>query len=100
MATITQEKIKELTSKFGANENDTGNVRVQIAILTERIKNLTEHAKTHKKDHHSLRGLSAAAEARKVPAGRTGHDRDVVLRRKLPAGVICNCVDLQTLHIH
>ncbi|MCR5028090.1 MAG: 30S ribosomal protein S15 [Hallerella sp.] len=66
MATITQEKIKELTSKFGANENDTGNVRVQIAILTERIKNLTEHAKTHKKDHHSLRGLSQMVAQRKT----------------------------------
>ena len=43
MATITKEKAAELTAKFGANEKDTGNVRVQIAILTEKIKNLTEH---------------------------------------------------------
>ena len=58
MATITKEKAAEITAKFGANEKDTGNVRVQIALLTEKIKNLTEHAKTHKKDFHSLRGLS------------------------------------------
>lgn len=65
MATITKEKVKELTAKFGANENDSGNVRVQIAILTERIKNLTEHAKLHKKDFHSLRGMSMMVARRK-----------------------------------
>ena len=65
MATITKEKAQELTVKFGANEKDTGNVRVQIAILTEKIKNLTEHIKTHKKDFHSLRGLSAMVSKRK-----------------------------------
>ena len=65
MATITKEKAAELTAKFGASEKDTGNVRVQIAILTEKIKNLTEHIKTHKKDFHSLRGLSAMVAKRK-----------------------------------
>ena len=65
MATITKEKIQELTAKFGANENDTGNVRVQIAIITERIKNLTEHAKANKNDHHSLRGLSLMVAQRR-----------------------------------
>ena len=44
MATITKEKAAELTAKFGASEKDTGNVRVQIAILTEKIKNLTDAA--------------------------------------------------------
>ena len=63
MATITKEKIQELTAKFGANENDTGNVRVQIAILTERIKNLTEHAKANKNDHHfSNKDINAARQ--------------------------------------
>ncbi len=66
MATITKEKIQELTAKFGANEKDSGNVRVQIAILTERIKNLTEHAKLHKKDFHSLRGMSMMVAKRKT----------------------------------
>lgn len=65
MATITKEKVQELTAKFGANEKDSGNVRVQIAILTERIKNLTEHAKLHKKDFHSLRGMSMMVAKRK-----------------------------------
>ena len=57
MATITKEKAAEITAKFGANEKDTGNVRVQIALLTERINHLNEHLKTHKQDNHSRRGL-------------------------------------------
>ncbi len=47
----------EIIKKYGEAENDTGKAEVQIAILTERIKYLTEHLKTHKKDHHSRRGL-------------------------------------------
>jgi small subunit ribosomal protein S15 len=54
---ITAEKKAELIKQFGENENDTGRTEVQIAILTERIKNLTEHSKAHKKDHNSRRGL-------------------------------------------
>ncbi len=54
---ITTEKKRELISKFGKDDNDTGRAEVQIAILTERIRNLTEHSKTHKKDHNSRRGL-------------------------------------------
>jgi len=57
MATITKEKKAELIVKFGANEKDTGNVKVQVAMLTERIRNLTEHVKIHRKDAHSTRGL-------------------------------------------
>ena len=57
MTTLTPERTQELTRQFGANENDTGNVRVQIALLTERINALTEHLREHKKDHHSRRGL-------------------------------------------
>jgi small subunit ribosomal protein S15 len=57
MSTITAEKKIELIKEFGANEKDTGNVKVQIAILTERIRNLTEHVKENKKDKHSTRGL-------------------------------------------
>lgn len=66
MATITKEKSAELTAKYGTNEKDTGNVRVQVAVLTERIKNLTEHQKTHRKDFHSLRGLTAMVAKRKT----------------------------------
>ncbi len=57
MSTLTPERTRELVSRFGANENDTGNSRVQIALLTERINHLTEHLRGHKKDHHSRRGL-------------------------------------------
>ena len=57
MSTLTPERTKELVSQFGANESDTGNTRVQVALLTERINSLTEHLRTNKKDHHSRRGL-------------------------------------------
>ena len=46
-----------IVDKYKTNENDTGSPEVQIALLTERITQLTEHFKTHKKDHHSRRGL-------------------------------------------
>ena len=54
---IEPEKKKELIETFRQHEKDTGCPEVQIALLTERIVNLTEHFKLHKKDHHSRRGL-------------------------------------------
>ena len=54
---ITQERKHELINEFKTHENDTGSAEVQIAILTEEINNLNEHLRTHKKDHHSRRGL-------------------------------------------
>jgi small subunit ribosomal protein S15 len=57
MSTLTPERTRELTTQFGANDQDTGNTRVQVALLTERINHLTEHLREHKKDHHSRRGL-------------------------------------------
>ena len=54
---ITAERKQELIKEFAAKKNDTGSPEVQVAILTERITNLTEHLKIHKKDHHSRRGL-------------------------------------------
>ncbi len=54
---ISKERTAELVKEFGANEQDTGNPDVQVAILSERIRNLTEHLKVHKKDNHSRRGL-------------------------------------------
>lgn len=54
---ITAERKKELLKEFATSKNDTGSPEVQVAILTERIKNLTEHFKDHKKDNHSRRGL-------------------------------------------
>ncbi|WP_297631351.1 30S ribosomal protein S15 [uncultured Clostridium sp.] len=47
----------EIINEFGKNEKDTGSAEVQIALLTERINELTGHLKVHKKDHHSRRGL-------------------------------------------
>ena len=54
---ISTEKIEELTEEYGKNKDDSGKSEVQIAILTERINNLTGHFKEHKKDVHSRRGL-------------------------------------------
>jgi small subunit ribosomal protein S15 len=57
MTAITAERKREITAQFGASERDTGNTKVQIALLTERINHLTEHLREQKKDHHSRRGL-------------------------------------------
>jgi small subunit ribosomal protein S15 len=54
---ITTDRTKELVDEFSKKAGDTGSPEVQIAILTERISNLTEHFKEHKKDNHSRRGL-------------------------------------------
>ena len=54
---LSVEEKKEIVAEFGANENDTGSPEVQIALLTNRITYLTEHLRSHKKDHASRRGL-------------------------------------------
>ncbi len=54
---LTPEAKKEIIDRFKVNENDTGSPEVQIALLSSRIKYLTDHFKVHKKDHHSRRGL-------------------------------------------
>jgi small subunit ribosomal protein S15 len=54
---IAQEKIKEIIGEYRTHEHDTGSPEVQIALLSERIRYLTEHFKFHKRDHHSRRGL-------------------------------------------
>ena len=54
---ITKERTAELIAEYGKDANDSGNPKVQVAILTERIRNLTEHLKVHKKDNHTRRGL-------------------------------------------
>ena len=56
---------KEIISKFANNEKDTGSAQVQIAVLSERINNLTEHFKLHKHDNHSKKGLVALVTKRK-----------------------------------
>ena len=55
--TLTQEDKLEVVKRFGKDEQDTGATDVQIALLTRRINDLTEHLRTHKHDHHSRRGL-------------------------------------------
>lgn len=62
---ITAERKQELIRQFAIHENDTGSPEVQIAILTERIKNLTEHIKANKKDLHSRRGLIGLVNKRR-----------------------------------
>ena len=54
---ITPERKKELIAEYATGKNDSGSPEVQIAILSERISNLTEHFKTHAKDNHSRRGM-------------------------------------------
>ena len=75
---IEPEKKTELVQSFRLHEKDTGSPEVQIALLTERIVNLTEHFKIHKKDHHSRRGLlQLVSQRRKLQK---------YMRRKNPEG--------------
>ena len=62
---ITKEEKKEILDQFGKHENDSGSTEAQISLLTKRIRELTEHAKQHKKDHHSRRGLVMLVSKRK-----------------------------------
>ncbi len=55
--TLTAEEKREIAGQFGKNDHDTGTTEVQVALLTRRINQLTEHLRTHKHDHHSRRGL-------------------------------------------
>ena len=62
---LTQAEITEIIKQFGKDENDSGSAEVQIALFTKRIRQLTEHAKVHKKDHHTKRGLVQLVSQRK-----------------------------------
>jgi len=62
---ITPERKLELVKEFATHEGDTGSPEVQVAVLTERITNLTEHFKTHAKDNHSRRGLLKMVSSRR-----------------------------------
>jgi small subunit ribosomal protein S15 len=55
--TLTKEDKQQIVGQHGKSETDTGSAEVQIALLTKRINDLTEHLRTHSKDHHSRRGL-------------------------------------------
>jgi small subunit ribosomal protein S15 len=54
---LTQEAKRDIVTKFGKSENDTGSTEVQVALLTARINHLTQHLREHRMDHHSRRGL-------------------------------------------
>jgi small subunit ribosomal protein S15 len=62
---ITAERKTALINEYATKPNDSGSPEVQVAILSERITNLTEHFKTHKKDHHSRRGLMKLVQTRR-----------------------------------
>ena len=80
---ITQERKAELIMEFGKNERDSGSASVQVAILSERISNLTEHLKDHKKDFGSRRGLLAMVGQRRslldyIKAGDIAAYKDLI----------------------
>ncbi|MEE8294329.1 MAG: 30S ribosomal protein S15 [Sphingomonadales bacterium] len=62
---ITPEKKQEIVKKYAINKTDTGSPEVQVALLTERIVNLTDHFKEHRKDNHSRRGLMKMVDNRR-----------------------------------
>ena len=63
--TITPERKQQVMKEYGTNSGDTGSPEVQVAVLSERINNLTEHFKTHVKDNHSRRGLIKLVSTRR-----------------------------------
>ena len=79
---ITKERKAELVKKFGKTETDTGSTKVQIAILTDEINELTEHLKVHKHDYHSKRGLLMKVGKRRSLLDYL-KDTDVVSYREL-----------------
>lgn len=79
---LSKEKVAAIVKEYGQNEKDTGSVEVQIALLTARINELTEHLKVHKKDHHSHRGLMLMVGQRRGLLNylnKNDHDRYVKL---------------------
>ena len=66
---VTDLRKQELIQEYKVHDNDTGSPEVQVAVLTERINNLTEHFKTHDKDHHGRRGLLKMVSKRKALLG-------------------------------
>ena len=82
---VSPERKQELIKEFALQEGDTGSPEVQVAILTERITNLTEHFKSHKKDNHSRRGLLKMVSQRRrlldyVKAGDEERYKDLIKR--------------------
>ena len=86
--TLTSEGKLDIVRKFGRDEKDTGSAEVQIALLTTRINELTEHLRLHKKDHHSRRGLLSLVGRRRrllaVPAAHRSRVLPQADRRARP----------------
>ena len=85
---MTKERKQEVINAYKREENDTGSPEVQIALLTERINELTEHLKIHKKDNHSRRGLLKMVGARRNLLNYLGKEdvqryRDIIEKLKL-----------------
>jgi small subunit ribosomal protein S15 len=82
---ITAERKSALIKEYATNQGDTGSPEVQVAVLSERIANLTEHFKTHKNDNHSRRGLLKLVSQRRrlldyVKSKNEGRYRDLIGR--------------------
>ena len=87
---ITAERKQALIKEFATSNDDTGSPDVQVAILSERIGNLTEHLKTHKKDNHSRRGLLRMVGQRRrlldyVKSKEVTRYAELIRRRRWPA---------------
>lgn len=85
---ITAERKQELIKEYATKEGDTGSPEVQVAVLSERIANLTEHFKSHKKDNHSRRGLLKLVSQRRklldyVKAKDEARYQDLITRLNL-----------------
>jgi len=83
---ITKETKQKLIGRFQINDKDTGSSEVQIAVLTERIRSLTEHFKSHQKDNHSRKGLLTMVSTRKKLLNylrRTDYDKYVKILQEL-----------------
>jgi small subunit ribosomal protein S15 len=86
--TLTDSKRKDTVKKFRIHEKDTGSAAVQVALMTERINALTDHFKTHNKDHHSRQGLlKLVGQRRKLLNYLKVHDlkkyREIIGKLKL-----------------
>lgn len=79
---ITQERKAEIIAEYGKDAKDSGSANVQVALLTERIRHLTEHVKTHPKDHHTRRGLLKLVGKRRRLLTYI-KDRDILAYREL-----------------
>ena len=87
---LTKEVKLEIVEKHGKGSNDTGSAEVQIALLTRRINDLTEHLRTHPKDHYSRRGLlklvGTSVRSRREPALSPGRGELLLIRCELSRG--------------